>query len=142
MIIRKLRKDDYKAFTILWDNAKLPYKRQGRDRPDEIEHQLKQPNAIYLVAEIGGNLVGSILGTHDGRKGWINRLAVSPSYRRQGIASRLVAEVEKRLSKLGIEVIACLIENQNSVSIQMFKRLRYKKHSNMVYFSKRRGPEA
>ena len=36
------------------------------------------------VAEAGGELVGVVLGTHDGRKGWINRLAVAPAYQRRG----------------------------------------------------------
>lgn len=103
MIIRELRIEDYDALMALWDDAKLPYRPKGRDMRDNIERQLKQNNAIYLIAEIDGKLVGSILGTHDGRKGWINRLAVSPAFRKRGIAARLVAEIESCLSKWGLK---------------------------------------
>jgi ribosomal protein S18 acetylase RimI-like enzyme len=67
---------------------------------------------------------------------------VHPSYRRRGLAKRLVAEVEKRLSEVGLEVIACLIERGNTVSLQLFQSLGYEKASDIVYLSKRKSPEA
>ncbi|MEW6069608.1 MAG: GNAT family N-acetyltransferase [Candidatus Thermoplasmatota archaeon] len=139
IIIREFRMEDYDSLTTLWNNAKLPYKPKGRDRRDKIEQELKRGNAIFLIAETNGKLVGSILGTHDGRKGWINRLAVAPEFRRQGIARRLVAKVEDWLSEHGIEIIACLIEDWNTESMQVFERLGYKKHSDIAYFTKRRN---
>jgi len=142
IVIREFRMRDYDAVITLWNDAQLPYRPKGRDSRDKIEYQLKQGNAIFLVAEIDGKLVGSILGNHDGRKGWINRLAVDSEFRRQNIARRLVTEVEDRLSELGIEVVACLIEEWNTASIQAFERLGYKKEENIVYFSKRRNVDA
>ena len=68
---------------------------------------------MFLLAEADGRLVGTVLGTHDGRKAWINRLAVSPAFRRRGIARLLVAEVEARMAALGLDIIAALIESQN-----------------------------
>jgi len=84
------------------------------------------------------SLVGSILGTHDGRKGWMNRLAVVPEYRRNGIARMLITETEKRLAGLGIEIFACLIEDWNLSSLQFFKELGYTKHYDIHYLSKRK----
>jgi len=140
--IREFSTEDYDALITLWHDAQLPYRPKGRDSRDRIEYELKQGNTVFLVAEIDGRLVGSILGTNDGRKGWINRLAVSPDFRRQDIARRLVAEVESKLSELGIEVVACLIEEQNAASMQVFERLGYKKGENIVYFSKRKNVDA
>ena len=141
MIIRKLTVKDYDALIKLWNDAGLPYKPQGRDRRNEIESQLKQPNTLYLVAVIGDRIFGSILGTHDSRKGWINRLAVSPSYRKKGIAAKLVKAVEKRFSELGIDIMACMVEDWNTMSLQVFERLGYERHPDIAYFSKRKNPE-
>lgn len=138
IILRELRIEDYDALIELWTEAKLLHRPKGRDRRDNIERELQQPSAVFLVAEKDGKLVGSIFGTHDGRRGWINRLAVAPSYRRQGIAAQLVKEVEKRLDAMGIEIIACLVEDWNSVSMEVFQRIGYKRHSDVVYFSKRK----
>jgi N-acetylglutamate synthase len=77
-----------------------------------------------------------VLGTHDGRKGWINRLAVAKDFRSQDIARKLVTAVETRLNALGIDVIACIIENGNIISMRFFEKLGYTKGS-VAYFSKR-----
>ena len=138
MIIREFSIKDYDAIMTLWNDAQLPFKPKGRDKRDKIECELKQEKAIFLVAEINGKIVGSVFGTHDGRKGWINRLAVSPKFQRQNIAKKLIAEIEYRFSELGIDIIACLVEDLNKTSLQVFEKLGYKKHSDIAYFSKRK----
>lgn len=138
--IRRFRIEDYDALIALWDEARLSYRPKGRDRRDKIEKEIKHSNAVFLVAEKDGSLVGSVFGTHDGRKGWINRVAVSHACRKQGIGARLVKEAEKRLEDSGIEIIACLIEDRNTVSKAVFERLGYKRHTAITYFSKRKHP--
>jgi ribosomal protein S18 acetylase RimI-like enzyme len=142
LIIRDFRIEDYDRLIDLWKAAKLDYRAKGRDSRRRMEQQVKQHNTIFLVAERDGGLVGSVIGTHDGRKGWINRLAVHPSYRRRGLAKKLVAEVEKRLSEVGLEVIACLILRENTASLQLFQSLGYEGASEIVYLSKRKSPDA
>ena len=137
IVIRKLRIEDYDDLIALWENAGLPCKPKGRDQREHIKRELKGSNAFFLVAEKDGSLIGSIFGSHDGRKGWINRVAVAPAFRRHGIAAKLVKEVENRLYAMGIEIIACLIEDWNILSIQVFERLGYKRHPDIIYFSKR-----
>jgi ribosomal protein S18 acetylase RimI-like enzyme len=81
------------------------------------------------------------LGTHDGRKGWINRLAVAKEFRRQNVASKLIAAIENRLNDLGIDITACLIEQENLVSRTFFRKLGYIK-APVEYFSKKQYPDA
>jgi len=136
--IRPLTIDDYDALVRLWQEAGLPYRPDGRDRRERIARELAGPCSIFLAAEEDGRLVGAILGTHDGRKGWINRLVVAPSHRRRGIAKALVDEVEKRLAELGIEVIAGLIEDWNRNSIEFFSAIGYVYDKEVLYYSKRK----
>ena len=141
LLVRNFRMDDYDPLMTIWDKAQLPYKPRGRDRRDKIEREIKKPNAVFLVAEIAGQLVGSILATHDGRKGWINRLAVSPAFRRRGIAKKLVAEAESRLTDQGIEIVACLIEDWNADSKLFFESIAYKRFDKISYFTKKKHPD-
>ena len=138
MIIREFSIKDYDALITLWNDAQLPFKPKGRDKRDKIEYELKQGRDIFLISEINGKIVGSVFGTHDGRKGWINRLVIAPEFQRQDIAKKLIAKVEDRFSELGIDIIACLVEDWNTKSLQVFEKLGYEKHSDMVYFSKRK----
>ena len=142
IMIREFRIEDYDVVITLWDDVGLPYRPEGRDSRQRIENEIRQETSIFLIAEMNTKLVGTVLGTHDGRKGWINRLAVDHEFRRHNIARRLVTEVEDRLSRLGIDIIACLIEGWNVESMQVFQRLGYEKYPEIVYFSKRRSPEA
>jgi len=133
--------EDYGALVSLWREAALPYKPEGRDSARNIRNEVRRDSSIFLVAEIDGRLVGSLLGSHDGRKGWINRLAVSPLYRRQGIAKRLVAEIEKRLSAQGIDIVAYLVEDENRESRQFIKSIGYEEHPDITYFTRRKNRE-
>ena len=141
ILIRGFRIEDYGAVIALWDKAGLTYRPKGRDSREKIDDEIRKDTTIFLIAEINSIPVGSILGTHDGRKGWINRLAVDPELRRYNIARRLVAGVEDRLSQAGIEVTACLIEEGNVESMRFFQRLGYERYE-IAYFSKRRNPDA
>ena len=140
--IREFRIEDYSRVMELWAEGGLPLKPKGRDSRDNIALQIKMPNVLFLVAEDGegGRVVGTVLATHDGRKGWINRLAVDATLRKQGIGARLVREAERRLEDMGMEILACLIEDDNAVSMAVFEKLGYKKHPEIIYFAKRNYP--
>jgi len=137
LAIREFRTSDYDALIRLWDEAKLPYKPAGRDKRENICDEVKRSNAIFLVAEKNGGIIGSAFGTHDGRKGWINRVAVTPKWRRRGIAAQLVYAVERRFNAMGIGIIACLIEDWNVESMRFFEGIGYKRHRDIFYFTKR-----
>jgi ribosomal protein S18 acetylase RimI-like enzyme len=139
MIIRKMRIQDYESLIALWKEGNIPYRPRGRDSKKNIQQQLRQSTSLYFVAENKGKIVGAILGTHDGRKGWINRLVVTPTYRRKGIAKRLIQEAEQRFVATGIDIVACLIEGWNDVSAKVFERLGYRKHPDILYYSKRKN---
>jgi ribosomal protein S18 acetylase RimI-like enzyme len=83
-----------------------------------------------------------VVATDDGRKGWINRLAVSPEARRGGIAKALVGAAEAVLAARGILIISCLIEGENEPSLGLFASLGYARQDDIVYHARRLDPEA
>ena len=141
MRIRELTMADYDSLVQLWEESGLPYRPKGRDRRDRIAAQINEPWSVFLAAEEDGRLLGAVLGTHDGRRGWINRLVVSPAYRKRGIGAALVAEVEARLESCGIEIFTCLIETWNEDSMRFFERIGFVEHDECVYYSKRKNPD-
>lgn len=138
IFIRQFSQKDYDKIIELWRNANLPFRPEGRDSSAKINEQIKNVTTIILVAEFNGKIVGTVLGTHDGRKGWINRLAVDTEFRRRNVAKRLVAELESRFEKIGLEVVACLIEGKNTASMEIFRKLGYEE-SDVKYLSKRKS---
>ena len=139
--IREMTVADYDALVAVWKEAGLPFKPDGRDQRGRIAQEISGQCSIFLVAEINSRVVGAVLGTQDGRKGWINRLAVLPRQRRRGIAASLVAAVEERLDELGIDIVAGLIEDWYRDSMTVFERLGYQRHPDVLYFSKRKNTD-
>jgi ribosomal protein S18 acetylase RimI-like enzyme len=105
--LRACRDEDVPAVLALWQRAEaVP---RPTDRPDALRVRLQRDRELFVLAWDGDHLVGSLIGGWDGWRGNMYRLAVDPAYRRQGIAARLVAEVEARLRDLGAERITSLV---------------------------------
>ena len=144
MAIRSLGVDDYDSVMDLWRRAGLSSLRpNGRDSRDAFARQFSDSSwQAVLGLENGGRLVGAVVATHDGRKGWINRLAVDPVERRKGFAKALIAAAEDALHVEGIAVTAVLIERDNISSLALFQGLGYQLHDDDYYLSKRDSTEA
>ncbi len=141
-LIRDFKIGDYEQVINLWQLSHLPLKPQGRDSRAQLEQQIKLDQTIFLVAEKEGRIIGTVLATHDGRKGWINRLAVEPAYRRQGLGKLLIKRAEEELEKKGLPMFAALIEENNLASINLFAEVGYEPHPEIKYFTKKNFPEA
>lgn len=142
MEIRGLSIADHDQVLRVWEEAGLPGRPEGRDSRERMAEQMLRDGDLFLGAFKGERMVGVVLGTYDGRKGYINRLAVVPATRGVGIAKALLKECEAALRKRGAEVICTLIEVPNRASVEFFKKAGYVEHEDIVYLSKRDRPEA
>jgi len=133
--------NDYDEMVKLWSRTNLPFKPKGRDSKEAIAVQMKVNREIFLGAFVRNRLVGTVIIGCDMRKGWINRLAVDPDYRKRGIAKALITESEKTLRKRDIRIFCALIEDYNAASKRLFKECGYVEHRDIIYFSKRDSDE-
>jgi N-acetylglutamate synthase len=140
IFFREMKLADYDDLIKLWIDAGLPYRPKGRDCREKMFKELENSNEAFLLAFQKEKLLGSILASHDGRKGWINRLAVHPDFRKLGLAKTLIEKAENFLHKQGIEIIGCLIEDWNEQSMQLFAEVGYKRFDDIIYFTKKKHP--
>jgi GNAT superfamily N-acetyltransferase len=133
---------DYPRILALWQRAGLSIRPHGRDSHEAFAGQLASGIQVVLGLEQADDLVGVIVVTHDSRKGWLNRLAIDPSHRRQGLGLKLMQAAEEYLRSQGIQVIAALIEGWNEASLELFAKAGYVDFPGIHYLSKRPGPEA
>ena len=109
MDIRTLADEDLPAAQALWSRTD-----HLGPVPDAEVAQLRtfEPDLV-LAAHDADGLVGVALGSFDGRRGWINRLAVDDRARRRGVARALAAELERRLEARGCVQVNLLVLEDN-----------------------------
>jgi ribosomal protein S18 acetylase RimI-like enzyme len=88
------------------------------------EKQKIQPD-LLLVAVESGVVVGSVMAGYDGHRGWISRVAVLQSRRRQGIGEALIREAERRLAALGCIKINLQVVASNASVLGFYRSLGY-----------------
>ena len=111
MQIRDFTPDDCAAATALWQRCGLHPSRS--DTAERLATVSRRNPGLFLVALDGERLAGTVMGSWDGRRGWINRLAVDPACRRDGLGRGLLALVEARLRARGCDKVNLLIEPDN-----------------------------
>ena len=121
IIIRPCRREECPAILDLWKLAEtIP---STTDTLEALELMLRRDGDLLLVAERVGQIIGTVMGGWDGWRGNIYRLAVLPEYRRRGIGSALVREVEDRLKSRGVKKISIMVERADELANDFWNAL-------------------
>ena len=132
ILIREFRfPEDYPAARILWENAGSGVQLRRSDEPEEIQKKLQRDPDLFLVAELSGNLVGTVIGGFDGRRGMVYHLAVNHDLRKQGIGSLLMDELERRLQDKGCVKSYLLVTAENKHAMHFYEKHGWE-HMNYV----------
>jgi ribosomal protein S18 acetylase RimI-like enzyme len=128
--IRACRLEDIQCVLQLWRQAEAT---PGvTDAADDLRRAVADSPAHVLVAEVGGRIAGSAIGTFDGWRGNVYRLAVHPDHRRQGVARALVAEVEGTLTRQGAKRITALVETGHPWAMHFCEAVGYRVDERIV----------
>lgn len=121
--IREFRfPDDYARALKLWESIEAGINVGRSDTPEEIQKKLKRDPDLFLVAELNEEIIGSVIGGYDGRRGIIYHLAVQKNIREQGLGALLMSEVEKRLQSKGCVKCYLLVLADNEHAIQFYEK--------------------
>jgi ribosomal protein S18 acetylase RimI-like enzyme len=113
--------DDYPAVYVLWSKAGPGIHVRRSDEAGEIAKKLQRDPDLFLLAELAGRLVGTVLGGFDGRRGMVYHLAVAELYRQRGIGSALMEELERRLRQKGCLRYYLLVTNENLDAMHFYE---------------------
>lgn len=116
---------DYPAVIAVWENSG-PGIHVGRsDSPEEIAKKMRRDPDLFLVAEYNRQVVGTVLGGFDGRRGIVYHLAVVPECRGMGIGERLMAELEMRLRAKGCIRCYLMVVEGNQAALDFYQKRGY-----------------
>jgi ribosomal protein S18 acetylase RimI-like enzyme len=114
--------DDYEEVYQLWSHAGDGIHLRISDEAEEIQKKLTRDPDLFLIAENDGEIIGTVMGGFDGRRGMMYHLAVSASHRKQGIGGMLVTELEKRLREKGCVRYYLLVTRDNVEAIHFYEQ--------------------
>ncbi len=132
--IKEMTLKDYDQVYALWQESE-GIELDQVDSKNSISRFLKQNPGLSFIALDNNTIVGAVLCGHDGRRGYIDHLAVRKSHRRQGIGKALVARCLYNLIRNGITKWQLFILEDNQDAIVFWKKLGWNERVEMVTMS-------
>ena len=107
------------------------------DTPEQIACAARQHPQLFIIGcGPEDEIVGTVWGTFDGRRGYVAHLAVDRPYRNRGLGSLLMDRVEHEFKKLKCYKVHLFVEEQNTEVGDMYRRRGYSERSDLTLFSK------
>lgn len=120
MTLRPITLSDLSPLIALWRLAGL--KISPTDTITGLRRHIGvSGNLALALCALDGTIIGSVLGSDDGRRGWINHLAIHPDYQGQGLGRLLITTITARLKAQGCEKINLLITGPNQKVIPFYQ---------------------
>jgi ribosomal protein S18 acetylase RimI-like enzyme len=118
---------DYGQVANLWKTVGGGVKFSASDTEAEIQKKIQRDPDHFLVVESADQIVGTVLGGFDGRRGMVYHLAVAQSHRGLGIAHALMAEIERRITSKGALKIYLMMNKDHPELIDFYSKMGWSK---------------
>jgi ribosomal protein S18 acetylase RimI-like enzyme len=125
--------EDYLRVIDLWNHAGPGIHVRRSDKPEELKKKIQRDPDLFLVAERDNQVIGTVLGGYDGRRGMVYHLAVLESYRKRGIGALLMKELEKRMKAKGCIRSYLLVTHDNLEAIHFYENMGWEQLDLAVY---------
>ena len=137
MEIREFRyPDDLSRVLRLWRSIEKGVNLGRSDKPAEIEKKLARDPDLFLIAEEGEDIVGTVIGGYDGRRGLVYHLAVAAGHRGKGLGTRLMDMLESRLRARGCIRCYLMVTTDNQEAMQYYERHGWERMDFVVPYAK------
>lgn len=139
--LRPARRSDVRAIAALWHEM-MDYHRERdprfrfgptaqRDLEQHIQSTIRSHDAVLIVAEADGRIVGYILGELHARRpiypvgayGFISDICVTQTWRRHGIGRALVAGAMDWFRQKGVTAVELLVAERNPDSLEFWRAM-------------------
>jgi N-acetylglutamate synthase len=125
---------DYDEVMALWQVTEGLTLREADSRA-AVVHYLAHNPGLSFVARDGGRLIGAVLAGADGRRGYLQHLAVAPTHRRQGVGTNLANRVLEALRAAGLAKCHLFVRSENASARKFWQRLGWTARDDVTLMS-------
>lgn len=133
MLFRKMEITDYDKVYSLWMKTPGLGLNDIDDSIDGIRRFLNRNPETCFVAENEGEINGSILAGHDGRRGYIYHTCVDVKFQNKHIGTMLVKNSLGALRKENITKVALVVFEKNIQGNRFWETLGFTARTDLVY---------
>ena len=134
MNIRAFEPSDHPDVLRLWQTTPGIVVRDV-DAGAPIAAYLAKNPGMSFVAVVDDHIVGAVLCGTDGRRGYLQHLAVHPDYRRQGLGRRLVQRCLDALAAAGVDKCHLMVLADNRDAAEYWTHLGWELRSDLHLMS-------
>ncbi|EIO4084098.1 GNAT family N-acetyltransferase [Vibrio parahaemolyticus] len=120
--IREMDIADYDDVIRLWGQTEGMSLRDA-DSKESINNYLIRNPKLSFVAVSANEIVGAVLVGTDGRRGYLQHLAVSSNYRGKNLGRELVSQAISALANVGVPKTHLFVYNENVNAQQFYEKL-------------------
>ncbi|POC54424.1 GNAT family N-acetyltransferase [Vibrio vulnificus] len=120
--IREMDIEDYDDVIRLWGQTEGMSLRDV-DSKESINNYLIRNPKLSFVAVSANEIVGAVLVGTDGRRGYLQHLAVSSNYRGKNLGRELVSQAISALANVGVPKTHLFVYNENVNAQQFYEKL-------------------
>ncbi len=121
--IRDFHEDDLDAAIRLWDDPAAGSRLPVFGVSDLITAVRDEAPAV--VAVVGTEVVGATVAAVSGARASVLRISLASGWRRRGIGSAMLTELERRLVSAGVHRIGCQLSDGNDVGAAALEQCGY-----------------
>ncbi len=126
--------EDYPRIYTLWTGIEGFGIRSIDDSKEGVERFLKRNPETSIVAEAEGEIIGTILCGHDGRRGCFYHVCVKQGFRKQGIGKAMAVAAMKALQAQQINKVCLIAFLDNQVGNQFWKSVGWTFRNDLNYY--------
>ena len=130
--IRTATAQDFGEILSLWGAVGIP--RGVSDAEEGLAGLLAREPDGLLIAESHGEAIGTLVAGWDGWRGSFYRLAVRADSRRQGLATALLREGERRLHAHGAIRLTAIVADDDPGAMDFWRSVGYELQVDRVRF--------
>ena len=125
---------DYDDVMALWSETEGITLRDVDSREGITRYLARNPS-LSFVARDDGRPVGVVLAGTDGRRGYLQHLAVAPSHRGQGLGRALAQRAVAALRALGIAKCHLMVRRENAPALEFWDHLGWTERNDIILMS-------